>query len=302
MERLATTYWRENNLNAENATLCRVEWAKSQCEEYFLHGGIQRYDEKEENIKTKMDKDSSGTECSINSNTENEATSVPFGCTHQGLIQKIMLLDVGSCYNPFGTSSMFEVTAIDLNGIPEKVARCDFLNLHVGAEKTLSEDKQEILQLPASSFDVVVFSLFLEYLPCPKQRYACCRKAYDLLQPRGILLIVTPDSKHVNANAKLVKSWRYVLSTVGFMRIKYEKLRHVHCMIFRKSVFKQVAVRWVSLQTLPEDDPLYQDSTAIYIPQDFRNVSIEIERENEEYDTDTNKMTSMFSELPFDDT
>ena len=300
MERLATTYWRGNNLNAENATLCRVEWIKSQCEEYFLRGGIRKYDEREENIKTRMDEDSAGTECSVNSNTESEATSIPFGPIHQGSAQKIRLLDVGSCYSPFGAMSMFNVTAIDLNGIPEKVARCDFLNVHVGAEKILSEDKQEILQLPTSSFDVVVFSLFLEYLPCPKQRYACCRKAYDLLQPRGVLLIVTPDSKHVNANAKLVKSWRHVLSTVGFMRIKYEKLRHVHCMIFRKNVFKQVAVRWASLQTLPEDDPLYQDRTAIYIPQDFRNASIEIDREKEEYDT--NEMTSMFSELPFDDT
>ncbi|XP_076622889.1 S-adenosylmethionine sensor upstream of TORC1 [Colletes latitarsis] len=272
--------------------------------DYFLNGGRQKYDEREDNIKRKMSTNYVETELvtNCNCNVRNEKIDVlQFDNILEKSTKKLMLLDVGSCYNPFGNLNMFEVTAIDLNGIPDKVLHCDFLNVHIGKENLFSNDKQSILQLAESSYDVVVFSLFLEYLPCPKQRYICCKKAYDLLQFRGILFIISPDSKHVNANAKLMKSWRYVLSKLGFMRIKYEKLRHVHCMIFRKSVFKCVASRWANLQALPANDPLYQTSTAIYIPQDFRNVSSEVKQDGKEgYNTD--EMISMFNELPFDGT
>ncbi|XP_015437263.1 PREDICTED: probable methyltransferase BTM2 homolog [Dufourea novaeangliae] len=292
MQKLATTYWLENNLNTKHTTLCRVEWIKSQCEEYFLNGGIQKYDDKEENIKTKINADIVENENSIYCNS--------YIRNVEDLIQKITLLDVGSCYNPFGTLNIFEVTAIDLNGVPEKVLHCDFLNAQTGKEQILLVDKQQLLQLPEKAYNVVVFSLFLEYLPCPKQRYTCCKKAYNLLQYGGILFIISPDSKHVGANARLMKSWRYVLSKLGFMRIKYEKLRHIHCMIFRKSIYKQVAIRWANMQTLPENDPLYQDDTAIYIPQDFRNISSNNKHQEKE-ETKKEAMTCMFHELPFEE-
>ncbi|XP_003708487.2 S-adenosylmethionine sensor upstream of TORC1 isoform X1 [Megachile rotundata] len=299
MQKLATTYWMENNMNTENSTYCRIEWVKSQCEEYFLNGGSQKYDNREETIKVKINNPET-TEVPVicNSNIKNEESSVSkyFDNNMAQSIKKIRLLDVGSCYNPFGTSDLFEVTAIDLHGIPDKVLCCDFLNVHIGKEKILSSDQQQVLQLPEDSFHVVVFSLFLEYLPCPKQRYICCKKAYNLLEAGGILIIISPDSKHVNANAKFMKSWRYVLSKLGFMRIKYEKLRHMHCVVFRKCIYKDVAIRWANLQNFPMTDMLYYDSTTIYIPQDFRNASSEI-KQQEEYDSE--EVTSMFQELPF---
>ncbi|CAK9829382.1 S-adenosylmethionine sensor upstream of mTORC1 [Anthophora retusa] len=299
MHKLATTYWIENNLNVKNSTYSRIEWIKFHCEEYFFNGGRQKYDIREGDIKLKIDtnciKTEVATNCRLNSEHKKDRSDDNF----QEPTEKVSLLDVGSCFDPFGSLDMFEVTAIDLNGIPNKVLRCDFLNVRIGDEKVLSDDSQEVLQLPESSFDVVVFSLFLEYLPCPKQRYACCKKAYDLLQNGGILFIVSPDSKHVNANVKIIKSWRYVLSKLGFMRIKYEKLRHMHCMVFRKCVFKYVATRWADLQRPNHDDALYKDVTSIYIPQDFRSVSRENEEHvKEEYDSD--EVTSMFNELPFE--
>ncbi|OAD58428.1 hypothetical protein WN48_10927, partial [Eufriesea mexicana] len=302
MQTLATIYWMENNLNTRNSTYCRLEWIKLQCEEYFLNGGRQKYDLREEDIKLKINTSIVGTKvatnCNVNTEQKKNHTLKCLLNNVQKSIEKISLLDVGSCYNPFETVNIFEVTAIDLNGIPDKVLCCDFLNVQIGQETIFSNDKQEVLQLSENCFQVVVFSLFLEYLPCPKQRYLSCRKAYNLLQSGGILFIISPDSKHVNANAKLMKSWRYVLSKLGFMRIKYEKLRHVHCMIFRKCKFKEVASRWVNLQKLPQNDPLYLHETSIYIPQDFRNESNEIKK-REEKAYDTNEIMSMFNELPF---
>ncbi|XP_076169971.1 S-adenosylmethionine sensor upstream of TORC1 isoform X2 [Ptiloglossa arizonensis] len=278
MQKLATTYWTESNLNSKNVILCRVEWIISQCKEYFLNGGRQEYNRREDDIRRKMSINCVEAEFSINSNVRNEEMlmSEHFDDTLRKSIRKIILLDVGSCYNPFENLNMFEVTAIDLNGIPDKVLCCDFLNVQIGKEKIFSNNKQQILQLAENSYDVVVFSLFLEYLPCPKQRYICCKKAYDLLQFCGILFIISPDSKHINANAKFIKSWR-------------------------KCAFKHVALRWANLQTLSENDILYQTCNAIYIPQDFRNVSSEVKQdEKKEYNAD--EKTSMFNELPFNGT
>lgn len=301
MQKLATTHWVENNLNTKSSTYSRIEWIKSQCEEYFLNGEKQKYDAREDDIKLKIDANFVTTEVpEDNTNTTPKKDQLS-ECYDRNTekIDKICLLDVGSCYNPFGDIDMFNVTAIDLNGLPDKVLRCDFLNVQIGEGEILSDDEQEILQLRKSSFHVIVFSLFLEYLPCPKQRYLCCEKAYELLKNSGILFIISPDSKHVGANARIMKSWRYVLSKLGFMRIKYEKLRHIHCVIFRKCVFADVARRWANLQKLPDNDPLYANVTSIYIPQDFRSESNKDKKlDNCEYDPE--ELTSLFSELPFE--
>ncbi|XP_012259101.2 S-adenosylmethionine sensor upstream of mTORC1 isoform X1 [Athalia rosae] len=182
---------------------------------------------------------------------------------------KVKLLDVGSCYNPFGHVKYFEVTAIDLAPSCEEVLQCDFLSLQVGSNDVFSENRKQVVQLTTNSFDTIVFCLLLEYLPSPEQRYACCKKAYNLLKNGGLLLIITPDSKHVGANARFMKSWRHVMSNLGFMRIKYEKLPHAHCLAFRKCFYKEVATRWARLQKFTKDDELFRSETKIFIPQDF---------------------------------
>lgn len=294
MQKLATTYWADNNL--KNGTYCRMEWIKTQCKEYFLHGDKKKYDKREQDINAKMALKKSDVE-SHTSENDNILVEDRLVNAHE---RRISLLDVGSCYNPLNVDDAFDVTAIDLIPATGGVFRCDFLNVAIGREKILSRDAWEIHQLPVNSFHVVVFSLLLEYLPCPKQRYICCRNAYDVLNIGGLLIIVSPDSKHVGANARLMKSWRYTLSRLGFMRIKYEKLRHIHCLAFRKCACKDVATRWCELQRFSEDDRRYMSETEIFIPQDFQTVCPEERREKlDEYDkTD---LASIFSELPFDE-
>lgn len=294
MQKLAVKCWTDNNSDLRNRTYCRMEWIKAQCKEYFLNGGREKYDKREEDINAKMIL--SPAELSDESRTcENNSSCAEHG-SQDFSGERISVLDVGSCYNPLSIDDAFDVTAIDLVPTMEGVFRCDFLNIMIGREKILSRDTREIRQLSVGSFDCVVFSLLLEYLPCPEQRYVCCKNAYDVLKSGGILIIVSPDSKHVGANAKLMRSWRYALSRMGFMRIKYEKLRHIHCMVFRKCVRKDVAVRWSKLQCFSEADRRYVSEMKIFIPQDFQ-APREEKRDKLEYEeTD---LASVFFELPF---
>ncbi|XP_029669703.1 S-adenosylmethionine sensor upstream of mTORC1 [Formica exsecta] len=295
MRKLATTYWADNN--SKNGTYCRMEWIKIQCKEYFLNSGKEKYDKREWDINAKM------TLKKLNDTYENRTSEGKDIRIEDQLVKsyerRISILDVGSCYNPLSVEDAFDVTAIDLTPAIEGVFRCDFLNVAIGREKILSRDAREIHQLSVNSFHAVVFSLLLEYLPCPKQRYICCRNAYDVLKIGGLLIIVSPDSKHVGANARLMKSWRYTLSRLGFMRIKYEKLRHIHCLAFRKCACKNVATRWCELQRFSEDDKRYISETEIFIPQDFQTVCPEGKQGKlDEYDK--SDLASIFSELPFD--
>jgi len=295
MQKLATKYWVNSNSDLKNGTSCRMEWIKTQCKDYFLNCGREKYDKREQTINAKIlfsaKSDESGTCENDSSYTENKLQHF--------YKQRISLLDVGSCYNPLSVDNTFDVTAIDLIST-EGVYRCDFLNVVIGKEKIVSRDTWEIHQLPASFFDSVIFSLLLEYLPCPKQRYICCRNAYDVLKSSGILIIVSPDSKHISANARLMKSWRYTLSRMGFMRIKYEKLRHIHCLMFRKCVYKDVAIRWSKLQHFSEADKRYLSETKIFIPQDFQTACFRKKQEKlDEYKEID--LASAFSELPFNE-
>lgn len=139
---------------------------------------------------------------------------------------------------------------------------------------------QEISTLPGSFYDVVIFSLFLEYLPSPSQRLACCHKAYRLLKPGGILVLITPDSKHQNANAHLYKLWRLSLGFLGFSRVKYEKCKHFHGLLVRKALCRDAYVKDAERQLesvrsvrvkgkfagIDYDKVKYE----MYIPQDFK--------------------------------
>lgn len=299
MQRLATTFWAENTSDSSNGIHCRMEWVKSQCKDYFFNNGEEKYDERERSISMKMKSNSNDlVQATENVNDNDDKATVVDAIQGEFIGPKIKLLDVGSCYNPFEAEEIFEVTAIDLHGIPSRVLQCDFLNVDIGNEQIISEN-QEVLQLRENSFDAIVFSLFLEYLPCPKQRFSCCRNAYRLLRPGGIFLIVTPDSKHVNANVRFMKSWRYLLSKLGFMRIKYEKSRHLHCLAFRKCVSKGVAIRWAELQTFPKDDPLFATEDSIFIPRDFRIIE-SADEGNERIEYNEDDLASTFSELPLD--
>lgn len=194
--------------------------------------------------------------------------------------RRIWLLDVGSCYNPFQECPEFEALGIDLIPATESVYQCDFLKLEVipfvcvppnlsprdpdsvPLSESLNIDPRSrtVTELPAASFQVIVFSLLLEYLPAAVQRWACCVKAYTLLEHNGLLFIVTPDSNSAHRNAPMMKSWRQALECLGFQRWKYKKMEHVHCMAYRKVT-----------EELPETFPELV-GTLLYIPQDFNDA------------------------------
>ena len=148
--------------------------------------------------------------------------------------EKIQVLDVGSCFNPFGQFSRFKSTAIDISPADESVMKCDFINVETSNEKEFAE-KDEVKSLPKNFYDAVIFSLLLEYLPTPRLRYKACEKARKVLKTNsGLLIIITPDSCHQGRNLNVIRSWKICLATLGFTRIYYEKREHIHCMAFLK--------------------------------------------------------------------
>lgn len=256
MMELATNHWEQNDqkLAQQNSrperSRSRIMWSVNYCREYFLQTKtITALREREVRLLTELSEESSPIKMEFESRKEDE---------------KIKLLDVGSCYNPFSKFDEFDVTAIDIAPAIDDVIECDFLSVKVIESKPSTEDdKSKLTALIANTYDVIVFSLLLEYMPASEQRICCCEKAYRLLKNEGILIVITPDSKHVGANAKLMKTWRYALALMGFNRVKYEKLEHITCMVFRKSISDNIGKRWARLHKEP-----YMDYK-IEIPQDF---------------------------------
>lgn len=149
------------------------------------------------------------------------------------------------------------------------------------------KDGKEIKILPSGIFHIIVFSLLLSYFPSAVQRWECCRNAHRLLRTNGILLIVTPDSSHQNKNAAMMKSWKIGIESLGFVRCKYQKQTHLHCMAFRKVAACHSGYHGNG------------GAEMIYIPQDFQeeeeDIGFFVCSQSEEDDT---VAMECFSELP----
>lgn len=256
MEQLAVNHWEQNDLKEgnEQCRRNRIFWSVNYCRAYFFDDCLKAaIRDREKRILSLIRSDTEGLDVWIKSKCISIVDS------------KLKLLDVGSCYNPFKKFEDFDVMAIDISPANDEVAFCDFLNVPVLSMSTVSHSKDDpkvVSGLPNECFDVIVFSLLLEYLPTSEQRIICCRKAYNLLKTEGVLIIITPDSNHVGVNAKLMKTWRYTLALMGFNRIKYEKLDHITCMVFRKAFDPEITKRWADIYK--EDYMEYK----IEIPQD----------------------------------
>ncbi|XP_008309925.1 S-adenosylmethionine sensor upstream of mTORC1 isoform X2 [Cynoglossus semilaevis] len=259
MKNLADNHWAKNS-EGEG----RIEWCRSVCQEYFLNGGMKRMLEKDEK--------SSKIAMAI---TVAPANSLPHSTTPSSVshLGKMRLLDVGSCFNPFLKFDEFLTVGIDIVPAVETVYKCDFLNLQLQRPVQLADDAVEaflrqlhnpIDALPAQLFHVVVFSLLLSYFPSPYQRWICCKKAHELLELHGLLLIITPDSSHQNRHALMMRSWRVAVESLGFKRYKYIKYSHMHLIAFRK----------VSLATT-SDLVSRNYPEMLYIPQDFHSIEEE---------------------------
>lgn len=274
MMELATNHWEPNDQKAttqnsrrspQQQQRSRIMWSVDYCREYF---------QQTKTITALRDR-----EVRLLNELKAETATIEMKFEQRMAEEKIKLLDVGSCYNPFSKFEQFEVTAIDIAPATDAVIECDFLNVDIdegGSEAGISfvNNDNKLTSLRANTYDAVVFSLLLEYMPASEQRICCCEKAYRLLKTEGILIIITPDSKHVGANAKLMKTWRYALALMGFSRVKYEKLEHITCMVFRKCIDDEVGKRWARLHKEP-----YMDYK-IEIPQDFTADQMESDEDD----------------------
>ncbi|EEC20007.1 conserved hypothetical protein, partial [Ixodes scapularis] len=146
-----------------------------------------------------------------------------------------------------------------------QLLECDFLKLRVtdpsGGRWSPYVLTNPLVELPAASFQAVVMCMVLEYLPSCPQRWTFCRKAAALLRPYGLLLVVTPDSKHQQRNAAMVASWREALGNLGLPKLRYEKRQHLHCMAF---------YRCGPTRELSENEEA-AEARKMYIPQDSRD-------------------------------
>lgn len=255
MKDLAINHWPKRGAT-------RIDWCKETCIAYFIQGGLLKVLEKDKR-----------RELFHNSQTiDNTSNASSTDSNLLGVGEKILLLDVGSCYNPFKDFEEFVSLGLDLCPADKSVYICDFLNVHITNDINTGyfyiEDlwkhvhtNNTIKTLPGNSFHVVVFSLLLEYFPSKYQRLNCCKKAYELLMPDGLLLIITPDSGHVGRNAHQMKSWKLALSKLGFHRWRYEKQEHLHCMAFRK----------IKLEHVENESDI---ENCLYIPQDSCDAGI----------------------------
>ncbi|XP_014003619.1 S-adenosylmethionine sensor upstream of mTORC1 [Salmo salar] len=256
MKNLADNHWAKT-CEGEG----RIEWCRSVCQEYFLDGGMKRMLEKDEKSARLAMATSAAT-----LSAQPYSSFIPRSISQLG---KMRLLDVGSCFNPFLKFDEFLTVGIDIVPAVESVYKCDFLNLQLQQPLQLAGDAVEaflrqlcspIDALPAQLFNVVVFSLLLSYFPSPYQRWICCKKAHELLELHGLLLIITPDSSHQNRHALMMRSWRVAVESLGFRRCKYIKFSHMHLIAFRK----------VSLTTT-SDLVSRNYPEMLYIPQDFQS-------------------------------
>ncbi|ALC40807.1 CG3570 [Drosophila busckii] len=247
MQQLAEI-WETNTNNKELQARSRIKWTVDYITKYFYTEGIYLQKRHREQRLLESYEELKAVDC--NYMIEPRDT--------------LRVLDVGSCFNPFGNTPHLDVTAIDLCPAPESnVLQADFLYVELDATLTQPEIKDRVVsRLPAGFYECVIFSLLLEYMPSAEQRLLCCQKAYDLLSPEGILVIITPDSQHVGKNASIMKNWRYTLAKLGLLRVRFEKLPHITCLVYRKAISKELAQHWGSLHRE------HCITEAISIPQD----------------------------------
>jgi len=259
MKTLATKHWKK--LESENEDTSRILWTKTKILDYYFNGGLNNQIIRDTN-RLKRHTEKYPEEIYLTKNVEEEKET-RFEEKDNG---RIKLLDVGSCYNPFSQFREFEVTGLDIAPSYEHgVYKADFLTLNISDTSEFCE--RSVLSLSRNSFDAVVFSFLLEYLPSPAPRYESCVKARHLLKENGILVILTPDSCHQQRNNSIIRGWKQALLQIGYQQVYYEKKQHFHGLVFRKldDFQHSLAVVEAGLDAHEEVDII---SAKFIIPQD----------------------------------
>ncbi|CAF1434922.1 unnamed protein product [Rotaria magnacalcarata] len=250
MRQLAQHHWAEK---AHGQT--RLTWCYKTIKDYFFGNEISGLERKCARDKRKQILTDICADCQIRI---------------QQRMTKPRVLDVGSCYNAFSIHDDLETIAIDIAPADESVHRIDFLR---------------VPQPPficAHSFDAIIFSLVLDYLPTCHQRLSACLIAHELLTCLGLLLIVEPDSTLRENRQKL---WRQALESIGFGLVSNIKVTNLYCMAFRK----------ITQQVKLNEDEHERISQLFNIPQDIMNDNESSKSEQKLISVDED----LFGELPF---
>ncbi len=134
MRTLATTKWIKDEEEAD-----RISWLSTTIERYFFDDDVHSLKKDSDRIIRKV--------CRRAGKSES---------VHLPNVDRVRVLDVGSCFDPFGTRPQFETLAVDLCPGSETVKKCDFLQVVIGESLRLTEDGREVLTLPGGRF----FSMF----------------------------------------------------------------------------------------------------------------------------------------------
>jgi 25S rRNA (adenine2142-N1)-methyltransferase len=270
MRELSEVHWKERNATADD----RIEWVIKSCDEYFQEKVIEEHRRKDLEIIEKLK--SEGNEIDMSH------------CEELKIGEKIKVIDVGASGNFFKKNERFDILALDIAPSSDEVLYCDFFSVPVSKE--LAKDDKKVHSLPVNYFDAVIFCLLLEYMPTSEMRVKCCEKAYGILKTEGILCLITPDSNYQHTNAQQIKTWKWTLANIGFKRIKLEKLTNLSCMVFRKSLSKEIPRRWAGMKK----DSFIE--LRMDIPQDRKKTQQKEATKTEkcEYSVD------MMHELPFE--
>lgn len=232
MKNLSDKHWNNES---------RLDWIASKIQLYFFQKDFQRFFSR------------------LQRKQESEMKEIQFDQ------QQVKILDVGSCHNPLRKviqDKNVEIFALDLNPANEEVVQGDFLQMPL--------DENSFLR--PKFFDSVVFCLLLEYLPTPKLRLKSIEKASKLLKDFGLLIIITPDSSHQGKNMNQMKSWRLALAQLGFIRIYYDKLKHVTCLAYVKippESYENAFEKEINQIQKKFDSSTFSLDSAFYIPQDL---------------------------------
>jgi hypothetical protein len=226
MKSLSENHWK--NKSTTNGD--RIEWIIKYTESYF----------QSEQMKDQRSKD-----LEIIDKIKSEGNVIETFEINDNCYDKLKVIDVGSCANFFKKHERFDILPIDIAPSTSDVYYCDFTSATLS--ETLTIEDKSIKSLPKNHFHVAIFCLLLEYLPTSEMRVSCCERAYEVLAPEGILIIITPDSSHAGKNAQKIKMWKFVLAKLGFKRIALEKMKNLNCMVFRKSISKDISKRWATL-------------------------------------------------------
>lgn len=143
----------------------------------------------------------------------------------------VRLLDIGSSINRFKDWPFYvEAHALDLQPAAEDVYQADFFELEIveapDAESPLCVKDGKLEGLVATSFDVVVLSLVLSFLPSPEKRIEMVAKARQCLRDhRGLLFVVEGGSAIMEGNwyqKDAAAEWSQAMETAGFKVMNFD--------------------------------------------------------------------------------